>query len=213
MRKPCRPILALAAAFLGFTNSTPLSANESRITDWEFHSEALGRTMPFTLVRPADEAASKGAALFLLHGRGRHHRSLVDSDAARAALLEAPFYIILPQGEDGWYINSPVDENSRYEDYLLEVMRAAEQQAPISRYPRWRAIVGWSMGGYGAIRFSERHPEEFGTVSSILGLLDFPRMETLPEGQNYAVPTARFGSDPAVWSKLNPTKHLICCLG
>jgi hypothetical protein len=33
--------------------------------------------------------------------------------------------MVLPQGEDGWYINSPVEAEARYEDYLLEAMRAA----------------------------------------------------------------------------------------
>jgi enterochelin esterase-like enzyme len=194
----------LAAVLIAFVGPTAVLADEPRIEDLEFHSEVLGKDMPFTLVRPADEVVAHGAVLFLLHGRGRHNHSLMESDEARAALLAAPFYIVLPKGEDGWYINSPVVAEARYEDYLLEVMRVAEQHAPLSRDPRWRAITGWSMGGYGAVRFAERHPEEIGTVSSIIGLLDFPRMETLPEGQNYTVPTARFGSDSAVWSKFNP---------
>ncbi|MDA0347321.1 MAG: alpha/beta hydrolase-fold protein [Verrucomicrobia bacterium] len=194
----------LAGVFFAVAGTTfTLFAVEPRITELQFHSEVLGRDMPFTLVRPTDEAAANGSVLFLLHGRGRHHQSLIDSDKARAALLEAPFYIVLPKGEDGWYINSPVETESRYEDYLLEVMRVAEKHAPLSRDPRWRAITGWSMGGYGAVRFAERHPEEIGTVSSIIGLLDFPR-HPVSEIDGYKVPIARFGDDETVWQKFNP---------
>ncbi|MCB1121272.1 MAG: family 10 glycosylhydrolase, partial [Verrucomicrobiae bacterium] len=175
------------------------------IAELSFHSEVLGRDMPYTLVRPADEAKANGAVLFLLHGRGRHHRSLIESDKARAALLAAPFFIVLPKGEDGWYINSPVDAKSRYEDYLLEVMRESEKNAPLSRDPRWRAISGWSMGGYGAVHFAEQHPEEVGTVTSIIGLLDFPS-HPISDTDGYKVPVARFGSDEETWNEFNPLR-------
>ncbi|HCO23825.1 MAG TPA: hypothetical protein DIT97_12510, partial [Gimesia maris] len=59
------------------------------------------------------------------------------------------------------------------------------------------------MGGFGCVRFAERHPGRFAAVSSIIGLLDFPR-SGLPEGQSYKVPVDRFGSDEAVWKQFNP---------
>ena len=62
------------------------------------------------------------------------------------------------------------------------------------------------MGGYGAVRFAQTHPGQFGFVASVIGLLDFPRAATLPEGQNYRVPTNRFTGDPAVWAKMNPLR-------
>lgn len=195
--------LGLAAVVITFAGPLTVLAVEPRIAELEFHSQVLGRNMPYTLVRPADESAAHGAVLFLLHGRGRHHQSLIDSDKARAALLAAPFFIVLPKGEDGWYINSPVVPEARYEDYLLEVMREAGRRAPLSRDPRWRAIGGWSMGGYGAVRFAERHPEEIGTVSSIIGLLDFPR-PPISEKDGYKVPSDRFGTDELVWRDFNP---------
>ncbi len=58
------------------------------------------------------------------------------------------------------------------------------------------------------MRFAQTHPGRFGFVASVIGLLDFPRAETLPEGQNYRVPTNRFTGDPAVWAELNP-RHAV----
>lgn len=190
-------------SILSALTGTVLYAAGPRVQEFFFHSEALGRSMPFTLIRPADEAAAKGAVLFLLHGRGRDHRTLVESAAARSAVLAAPFNIVLPQGEDGWYVNSPVGTGARYEDYLIEVMRAAEQEAPLSRDPRWRAIAGWSMGGYGAVRFAQRHPEEIGSVASIIGLLDFPQ-HRISASDGYKEVPARFGTDEDVWRDYNP---------
>jgi S-formylglutathione hydrolase FrmB len=168
-------------------------------------SRALGRTLPVAVVAPAAPAPGKDApVLFFLHGRGRNHRSLVDSPAARAALVAANCYVVLPQGEDGWYIDSPVNPAERYNAYLEEVVAWAAQHMPVSAAPTRRGIAGWSMGGYGAVRFAQTHPGAFGFVASVIGLLDFPREETLPAGQNYRVPVARFTADPARWREFNP---------
>lgn len=168
-------------------------------------SAALGRAMPVAVITP-DRLPPPGGfpVLFLLHGRGRTHRSLVDAPAARRALEAAPFCTVLPRGDDGWYIDSPVQPEARYESYLGEVVAWAGRMLPVSGRTEERGIAGWSMGGYGAVRYATRHPGEFAFVASIIGLLDFPRPATLPEGQNYAVPAARFTADPAVWVKFNP---------
>lgn len=179
-----------------------------RVAFFQVESVALGRSLPIAVVAPAGSPRADVPVLFLLHGRGRHHRSLVDEPAARAALLEAPFYVVLPQGEDGWYMDSPAQPRDRYAAYLAEVVAWAERTLPIAREPARRGIAGWSMGGYGAVRFAQTHPGEFGFVGSIIGLLDFPRPETLPPGQNYRVPVDRFTAAPEVWATLNPLRAL-----
>ncbi len=200
-----------------------------RITFATVASPALGRSLPVAVVAPAPSAATTTTTtisaptaapadtpvLYFLHGRGRHHRSLVDSPAARAALLAARCYVVLPQGEDGWYIDSPAQPDARYAACLAEVIAWAERTLPVSRTPAHRGIAGWSMGGYGAVRFAQTQPEarRFGFVASIIGLLDFPRAEDLPAGQNYRVPVARFTADPAVWTTLNPLRAVAALRG
>jgi S-formylglutathione hydrolase FrmB len=184
---------------------------EERVRFASLPSAALGRTLPVAVVAPAGVAASEAPVLFLLHGRGRHHRSLLESPAARAALLSAPCLVVLPQGEDGWYVDAPARPRDRYGAYLEEVVAWADRTLPVSRRPARRGIAGWSMGGYGALRFAQTHPGEFGFVASVIGLLDFPRAEDLPEGQNYRVPIDRFTADPARWRDLNPL-HAVAAL-
>ncbi len=181
------------------------AAAAERISFGEVRSAALGRTLPVAVIAPATPPATgRAPVLYFLHGRGRHHRSLLDSEAARTALLAAPGYVVLPQGEDGWYLNAPGNPAARYETYLEEVIAWAERTYPISGEPAARGIAGWSMGGYGAVRFAQTHAGKFGFVASVIGLLDFPREETLPAGQNYKVPVARFTADRATWATLNP---------
>lgn len=197
-----RPRVRSFLALLLIVSTLPAS---DHISFHQFPSAALGRTLPVAVVAPERPAtAAEAPVLFVLHGRGRHHRSLVDSPAARAALLAAPFHIVLPQGEDGWYIDSPARPADRYGAYLGEVVAWATRNLPVSRRPARTGIAGWSMGGYGAVRQAEESSGRFGFVASIIGLLDYPRAETLPEGRNYRVDIDRFTADPEVWARLNP---------
>jgi len=199
----------LRAAALWLFSSGVAALAAERITTAEIPSLALGRSLPVTVVAPETVSpAGEVPVLFFLHGRGRHHRSLVESPAARAALLAAPFYVVLPQGEDGWYLDSPAQPAARYAAYLAEVVAWAERTLPVGGRGARRGIAGWSMGGYGAVRCAEANPGKFGFVASVIGLLDFPRPETLPEGQNYRVPVARFTADPATWATLNPLNRV-----
>ena len=184
---------ALSAAIL-LLLAVPVHADESvdhpRVQAVGFESSVLGATKRFCAVLPDgyDKTAQPWPVLFLFHGRGRHERSLVDDAGARAALLLAPFVTILPDGDDGWYINSPVKTADRYQDYLDEVIAVATARYNLSTDPAQRGLSGWSMGGYGCTRYAIAHQEEFAALAPIIGLLDFPRAG-LPEGQSYAVPT------------------------
>ncbi|MDA3926477.1 MAG: alpha/beta hydrolase-fold protein [Kiritimatiellae bacterium] len=181
----------------------------NRIDIVSFYSEVLEKTKSFSVVLPEnyDHAKSDWPVLFLLHGRGRTERSLIDDEGARSSLLEAPFVVILPDGDDGWYIDSPVRPADKYQSYTEEVVALAGTLYNLTSNPEQRALTGWSMGGYGCVYFAENHSQEFSTVASIIGLLDFPRTG-LPEGQSYDVPIDRFGDDPAVWATFNPINHV-----
>jgi S-formylglutathione hydrolase FrmB len=192
--------LALAAAS---ASATPA---EDRLGEFAFASAALGREMKTRVVRPA--GGGDRPVLLLLHGRGRHRNSLLELADTREALLAADLWVFLPDGEDGWYIDSPVDPTSRYAAYLDELLAEIAARYPVSRDARCWAVAGWSMGGYGAVSLAQRRPERFGAVAAIVGLLDFPRAETLPAGRNYTVPAARFGTDREVWKQYNPLHRI-----
>src|SRR5690606_24439200 len=105
--------------------------------------------------------------LFLFHGRGRTERSLIDDPGTRAALLAAPFVTILPDGDDGWYINSPIKTADRYQDYTDEVVQLATVSFNLSTVPAQRGLSGWSMGGYGCTRYAITHHDKFAALAPI----------------------------------------------
>ncbi len=200
-RRRLAPIagLALAAAAV----AAPAG---DRLDEFGFASAALGREMKTRVIRPA--SGEDRPVLVLLHGRGRHRNSLLELDDARTALLAADLWVFLPDGEDGWYLDSPVDPGARYAAYLDELLAEIARRYPLPPDARRWAVAGWSMGGYGAVSLAQRRPERFGAVAAIVGLLDFPREETLPAGRNYAVPIARFGADREVWRRHNPIHRI-----
>jgi S-formylglutathione hydrolase FrmB len=176
-----------------------------RIEQVTFDSKALGARKHFCVVLPGgyDADTKDWPVLYLLHGRGRNDRSLIDHPPARDVLLNAPFVTVLPNGEDGWYLDSPVLPNHRYLELLKETISVAEEKYRLSRDPSRRGITGWSMGAYGCMRHAVANPNTFSYVATMIGLLDFPR-SGLPEGQTYKVPTKYFGTDETEWRSLNP---------
>ncbi|QDT26260.1 Putative esterase [Gimesia panareensis] len=177
-----------------------------RVEAVSFESANLKKRKRAVIVLPENWRSIKPAerrTLVILHGRGRHERSLVDDKMIRQQLLESGLFVILPDGDDGWYLNSPVRQQDVYETYLEEVLAQVANAYDLPEQGQQWAIAGWSMGGFGCVRFAERHPGRFAAVSSIIGLLDFPR-NGLPTGQSYKVPVERFGADEVEWNKFNP---------
>jgi S-formylglutathione hydrolase FrmB len=170
----------------------------------DFHSAALDRDMRFMVMLPADmRAGERVPVIYLLHGRGRDETTLLADEFCRRQLRGSRCAIVLPRGEDGWYLDSPVVPGDRYAGYLDEVISAAEEHFPLRRDGGGRALAGWSMGGYGAAYTFVRRPGDFAALATIIGIVDYPRTEMEPRDQNYPV-QPRFGADPAAWRGFNP---------
>lgn len=204
----CAAALAMVALASPASGAEPPRVAEPvapRIESVTYRSAVLNRHRRFTVVLPDGFARERTGwpVLYLLHGRGRHDRSLIDDEGARAALLQARMVVVLPQGDDGWYINSPVQPLERHSDATAEAMAVAAARYGLSPEPSRRALAGWSMGGYGCVMTALENPGQFAALAPIIGLLDFPR-SGLPDGFSYEVPAARFGTDPVVWAGLNP---------
>jgi S-formylglutathione hydrolase len=178
--------------------ATPLG---ERIERYDFHSAALNKAMAFVIVHPrGDRADGKPwPVLFFLHGLGRRETTLIDDPASRARLLEQPYVIVLPKGENGWYFDSPFDPARRYAQYLDEVIALAGRVANISPDRSQRAIGGWSAGGFGSLWACLRHPQAFSTLATIIAVADYPAPDT-----RFPVAEKTFGADPARWPEFNP---------
>jgi S-formylglutathione hydrolase FrmB len=202
-----RPALLMAGILV---LAGPLVAQQSgtRIEDVSFSSAALGRQAVFSVVVPSQPPPAGGyPVLMILHGLGRNHRTLLENGGTLALLQAQPFLIVLPDSEKGWWIDSPVS-GKNYDGMLLEVVSEVQTRFPVSRSSQQWGVMGWSMGGFGTLHFAERHPQLVSFVGSIIGLLDFPRVDGLPDGQRFPVDGSVFGSDASAWAQENPSHHL-----
>lgn len=173
-----------------------------RVRLHEFQSVTLGEKKRFAVVLPANYDAAKGdwPVLLLMHGLGRNEQTLLKDETTRATLLSAPFVIVLPQGSDSWYVDSPVT-NKKYQTYIGEVLAVARQQYGLSARRQRCGIAGWSMGGFGAMRIAETHADQFAAVATIIGLLNFPQEGT---AFDRLFPYRVLGKDKTFWESVNP---------
>jgi S-formylglutathione hydrolase FrmB len=111
-------------------------------------------------------------AVYLLHGAGGGYRDWSNnSDVAQYA--EAGLILIMPQGDYSYYVNAVGRANDRYEDYLVQDLPAeVEAKFPAAKDRANRAIVGISMGGFGALEIAFSHPELFAFSGALSPAVD-----------------------------------------
>ena len=145
------------------------------------HSEILRRDMLYSIYLPAGYTDSKQyPVLYLLHGWGGDQNEwwvyddMADDADAMIASGEVPEMIILtPDGQTWRYIDNWNGNGLDYEQYFFkELMPYIETRYSIRRERQSRAIGGFSMGGYGALRYGVVHHELFSyvyAISSVIG--------------------------------------------
>lgn len=109
--------------------------------------------------------------------------------------------LIIPDGDQGWWLDSPLLPHSRYAQYALELVDLVDKRYPTAGHRHARGICGFSMGGYGAMTLAARRPDLFGSASSLIGTLDLTQM--FPD---YYRLRLLLGSDMGVWRCLSPTQ-------
>jgi len=133
-------------------------------------SKILQKDVRYTVYLPYDYETSSRyyPVVYLLHGYTDNDMGWIQFGEANLILDEAiakqelpPMILIMPDGGVSWYINN-FDNSVRYEDFFIEeFMPAIEKQFRIRAEKRYRGIAGLSMGGFGSLTLSMRHPDLF----------------------------------------------------
>jgi S-formylglutathione hydrolase FrmB len=144
-------------------------------------SAAMKKTYRAAVVLPASYAKNKKArypVLYLLHGAFGHFSDWLNKTPDKQLLhrLADQYNLIIvnPEGETfSFYLDSPVSPDSQFETYLTkEVIPAIDQAYRTVPGRQGRVITGLSMGGYGALSLSARHPDLYGAAGSMSGALE-----------------------------------------
>ena len=140
-----------------------------------FYMPSLGRTKKLSVLVPAKyDPRMHYPVLYLLHGYSGGHDNWLTKTKIAEYVRDIPMIIIMPDAENSWYVNSAVDPNDRFEDYMVNDLPNYIQKAYSIDTTR-QGIAGLSMGGYGALVLALRHPTKYRFAGSLSGAIAFPR--------------------------------------
>jgi enterochelin esterase-like enzyme len=136
-------------------------------------SPALNTRENYFIYVPPDPQKSgrRFPVLYMLHGGGGRHEwidyGLIGmADKAIAAGTLPPMIIVLPQGDQGYWVNH-IDGGPKWGDYLSrDLVQHIDASYPTIADAKHRAVGGLSMGGWGALYQAFTHPDEFGVVGA-----------------------------------------------
>jgi S-formylglutathione hydrolase FrmB len=146
----------------------------SRIDDRKFASRTLGREMPYFAFLPPGYDANATASypvLYMLHGMSGTNTEWRDfgifptADALMKAHDIKPMIIVLPQGDDSYWVDhvdGPQWGTYTARDVVSEIDTRYRTSATQDR----RAVGGLSMGAHGAVQLALNFPDVYRVVGA-----------------------------------------------
>jgi S-formylglutathione hydrolase FrmB len=140
-----------------------------------FYMPSLGKTKKLSIILPAGyNPKVHYPVLYLLHGYSGDNQDWLARTRIREHVRELPLIVIMPDAENSWYVNSAMERNDRFEDYLVkDVPHYVNKMYSIDTTRQ--GIAGLSMGGYGAVMLALKHPMQYRFAGSLSGAITFPR--------------------------------------
>ena len=146
----------------------------ARVQDGFLYSPSLQREKAYRVLLPDEDAGAHGSlpVLYLLHGYDCNFTSWDACTHLQDYARGLPVLIVLPDGENSWFMNSSTIAENRFEDYLIDdVIAEVERRYDTIADRSARAIAGMSTGGYAAIRLGLQYPDLFSFAGSLGGTL------------------------------------------
>jgi len=170
------------------------------------HSAKMGRDIKNLVVLPEQyftNGDERFNVVYLLHGYdgdftnwNNHCKSPTLSQLATRFNI----IIVCPDGQDAWYIDSPINPKSQFATYMTrELLAAVDSTFRTNANAKGRAITGLSMGGHGALYLAFSHPELFGSCGSMSGHVNLTYYEKFRK--SWKLPTVLGAYNEATWRK------------
>lgn len=183
---------------------------QGTVQSLSFQGPVTGGPVNFTIYLPQGYAAGTTdlPVIYHLHGLGgAHNGNQISSvpasyEAARAAGIIGPAIIVFPNGYiDSMWADSVNSNQPAETNVVQELVPYIESNYRTRTDRNGRVIQGFSMGGFGTIKFAAKFPELFGIAVEYDGaLLDYATLE-----QNHPEIVAEvFDNDPAVFDEYSP---------
>lgn len=177
----------------------------------DLKTKALGRKAHLNVFLPTDvdnKQPGPYKTLYLLHGIFGNSSSWVTSSCVQRYAEMKNLCVVMPDGENGFYIDHP-DYMNNFSRYIgEELVSATREMLPLSAKREDTLLGGFSMGGYGALYNGMKYADTFGTViafSSALILEDVQNRTSDGPAANDGYMKAMFGDlQHLVGSELDP---------
>lgn len=163
--------MQMAFWFVFFTWNTLIAGDSLRIMEsMAMHSRILGQEVRYSICLPGDYYTSGETypAVYLLHGLGDDETSWLEygrisqyADQAVGDGEVVPMILVMPQGFRTYYVNDYLG-SFRYQDmFVNEFVPYIDSMFRTIPDGGHRAVMGYSMGGFGALMLPVKHPDMF----------------------------------------------------
>ena len=116
-------------------------------------SEIMNKKIPVSIILPKEYTDKKKyAVIYALHGWGGSFRSFARAKNIKELADKYDVILVFPDGNwNSWYVNSMKKKNSNYATFVSqEVVNYIDNKYSTIKDRNHRAILGFSMGGFGA---------------------------------------------------------------
>jgi S-formylglutathione hydrolase FrmB len=164
---------------IGLLTTIAIQAQEK----WVLESPYITNSDTIFVFRPKTyDIMAKYPLVYLLHGYSENYKQWSKTTDLQKLADQYGFIIVTPDGFTSYYLNSPINKGSRYEDFFFkELVPKVHQSYNIDEKNIF--ISGLSMGGYGALRYFILHYDYFNTAGSTSGALeiDYPNFQKVSQ--------------------------------
>jgi S-formylglutathione hydrolase FrmB len=170
------PMSMMRTAFL-LILFTCRAASQVTVVEDSLFSVSLNKISRYMVVLPNGYSSGQERypVLYLLHGLGGDHTNWVKKTGLVRYAADHRLIIVTPDGGDGWYSNSTLLPNARYEDHIMnDVIPGVEARYRTLQTRYHRSVAGLSMGGYGAFLLALKYPAKFFFAGGISPSMQFP---------------------------------------
>ena len=161
-----------------FISTTFFGQNGRIFENQIIQSKVLNREVKYNIYLPPNYDSIKTyPTIYFLHGFGGNNNSPhfkgiikeIDSLIIKGSYQET--IIISPNAGKSWYIDDYAGKEKYATMFISEFIPEMKARYALTKSSQKTVVMGLSMGGFGALRFTMLNPEEFGICVSFMGAI------------------------------------------
>lgn len=163
-----------AAAVVAASAQQPAQSSNAQtavVKTFHLESRLMARKMPYNVIFPPAYETEKDArfpVLYFLHGLGGSYKGYTEGTKISEYVAQHRIIIVFPEGGNGFYTDSATRPDDKYESYIVgELIPEVDKTLRTLAARKARAVVGLSMGGYGALKFGLKYPDRFSLAAAV----------------------------------------------